>query len=110
MSTDSIRRQFKAGADLADRLNREFCTQRATRKACEVERRLAICRKCPHFRANDCAELELVVEFAQGDGEPVSPTYVELLTRVEFVCRLWQAEQSAARNAHRRGRGGTRRK
>lgn len=80
--TDSTRRKYKAGVHLADQLNREFSSGRATRKACEVERRLAVCRKCDQFRGDSCAELELHGEL---------PEIHIFLTRADQHCNRWSA-------------------
>lgn len=94
MGTETITQRWNAGAELGLGLNREFLSGRATRPACEVERRLAVCRKCAEFRADDCAELDLHGEFqAGGDGDRVSPSYVQLLTREHLHCRRWRFDQ-----------------
>ena len=109
MSTETIRRKWRAGAELAQQINREFAAERATRPALEVERRLALCRACAYFSGNGCLELQLHADGfqAQGDADPVSPTFAELLTRREFLCRRWSAGYQERRGARGEGRGVT---
>jgi len=85
MTTDQADRKWRAGVELAQKINREFRTGRATRPGLEVERWLAVCRTCGQFRANGCAELELR---AATDDE--TPEYHELLTRSDLFCRRWR--------------------
>ena len=89
MQTDTITRKWKAGAELALKIEAELSSGRATRPALEVERRLVVCRRCDQFRANSCAEIEL---------HPNGPTLCQLLTRQDLHCRRWSA-------AYQEGRG-----
>lgn len=82
MTEQTTRQKWKAGVELAERLNSEFRTGRATRPALEVERYLAMCRGCECFRANDCSEIDLHAE---------GPNYHQLLTREDLFCRRWTA-------------------
>jgi len=82
MSLDTIRTRYGCGADLAERIQQEFTAGRATRPALEVERRLAVCRRCDQFRGDSCAEIELQTE---------GPDLHHFLTRVDLHCCRWSA-------------------
>lgn len=85
MTTETIQRRWRAGAELSRKLNRYLKNkERATRPALEVERVLAICRTCGQFRGNDCAELALR---AGSDGEAIA--FHELLCTADRFCRRW---------------------
>jgi len=91
MSIAELRQKWKAGARLCAQLNQEFRTGRATRPACEVERRLAVCRNCREFRADTCAEIEL---------HPEGPAFHQLLTRVDLYCPRWSTASPLRERLH----------
>ena len=80
MSTHGIIRKWKAGAELARKIQAELGSGRATRPGLEVERRLAVCRRCDQFRGDSCAEIEL---------HPDGPTLCQFLTLQDLHCRRW---------------------